>query len=111
MLVTAAVPCRLEEQDMPVCLLLPLQLEYAALCDCVGARGDTDRLASAALGISSAVMQDLGLAEMMVRLLGGGACVFMYDGMQGSGKHLGEAPHALGVAFCCDTLCIPLHAA
>jgi hypothetical protein len=56
---------------MPGCLLLPLQLEYAALCDCVGARQDADRLATAALGISSAVMQDLGLAEMMVGLLGG----------------------------------------
>lgn len=57
---------------MPGCLLLPLQLEYAALCDCVGACRDTDRLASAALASSSADMQDLGLAEMMVGLHGEG---------------------------------------
>lgn len=45
---------------------LPLQLDYAALCDEVGARGDFDRLSGANLGVSTAAVHDLGLAEMMV---------------------------------------------
>jgi hypothetical protein len=58
--------CRLEEAGLPASMALPLQLDYAALCDEVGARGDFDRLSGANLGASTAAVHDLGLAEMMV---------------------------------------------
>lgn len=62
--------CRLEQHRLPASLVLPLQLDYAALCDEVGACGDFDRLAGASLAASTAEMQDMGLAEMMVSGLG-----------------------------------------
>jgi hypothetical protein len=55
----------LEEHKLPSSLVLPLQLDYAALCDEVGARGDADRLTGASLAASAAVAQDVGLDEMV----------------------------------------------
>ena len=51
-------------------MALPLQLDYAALCDEVGACGDFDRLAGACLAASTAEMQEMGLAEMLVSASG-----------------------------------------
>lgn len=58
--------CRLQEQHLPGVLSLQLQLDCAALCDQVGARGDFDRLTGTALAASAAEVEELGLAEMRV---------------------------------------------
>jgi hypothetical protein len=58
--------CRLEEHKLPGSLCLPLQLDFAALCDEVGACGDFDRLACTSLAVSTADMQEMGLSEMTV---------------------------------------------
>lgn len=52
---------------MPAALVLPLQLDYADLCEEVGARGEVDRLAGLALATSSVEAEQQGLLEMMVR--------------------------------------------
>jgi hypothetical protein len=57
---------RLEEHSLPSSLVLPLQQDYAALCDEVGARGDFDKLTGAILAASTAAVHDMGLQEMMV---------------------------------------------
>lgn len=61
--------CRLEEHKLPASLSLPLQLDFAALCNELGACGDFDRLACASLAISTAEMQEMGLSEMTVSLM------------------------------------------
>lgn len=49
--------------------MLPLQQDYAALCDEVGARGDFDKLTGVILAASTAAVHDMGLQEMMVSAL------------------------------------------
>jgi hypothetical protein len=67
---------RLEEHSLPSSLVLPLQQDYAALCDEVGARGDFDRLTGVILAASTAAVHDMGLQEMMVS-----ACALRFSGL------------------------------
>lgn len=57
---------RLQQLSLSGPLLLSLQLDCAVLCDELGARGEVDNMATAALATSSTVSEQAGLQEMLV---------------------------------------------
>lgn len=58
--------CRLQQLSLSNSLLLNLQLDCALLCDELGARGEVDSLAGAAMTTSNTLMEQAGLQEMLV---------------------------------------------